>query len=156
MAVDKFDSPFALIVNLDQYAGNYEREFCAYVMGAVGDCDVGREMATLYYEEVSDVCIADMTQPIADDNGCFRPVSIYHDSNDVEAYDSLIIFLEDQPSAEDLTLIAQRAQKFCAERPDWKSYMGERRPLTLKGIKLISNKVVRTQEIISQVYAKSA
>lgn len=156
MSVANFDSPFALIVNLDSYAGNYERQFCAYVTGAVGDCGVGRDMAALFEDDVPDSTLCDRTDSVQDDNGCARPVSIYNDPADEKAYDSLVIFFATQPDKLDLALILERAQKFCDERPDWKSHHGEKTPLTLKSMKLISNKVVRTQEVISQVFTKSS
>jgi hypothetical protein len=49
-----------------------------------------------------------------------------------------------------MKLIVERAKQFCAERPDWKSYLGKMEPLTLKGVKLISNKVERVIKTVKQ------
>ncbi len=157
MAVEKFEAPYALIVNLNQYTGNYGREFCAFVIGAVGECDVGHEMFELYEEDhpygTPFHALSDRTVREPDDTGCRRPVSIYHDTNvDSTAYESLIIFLGTVPEYEELELITARAKQFCEERPDWKSYMGEKKPLTLKGIRLISNKVERVVKDVKKVY----
>lgn len=155
MAVDQFDAPFALIVNLDSYTGNFEREFCAYVTGAYGECEVGKNMAKLFSEEHPGEAIIDIVYHQMDDGGCRRPVSIYHDTTiDVTPYESLIIFFECRPEDHELALIQERARKFCAERPDWKPTR-KRVPYTIKGMRLIENKVVRTQETIWQTDAKS-
>lgn len=153
MAIDTFDCPYALIVNLDAYTGNFERKFCAYVMGAVGECGVGKDMRALFLREspMQYNELADLTQPVPDERGCWRPVSIYDDPSDAEPYNSLVIFLGSQPSDEELEIIVERARKFCAERPDWKESHGPKRVLTLRALKLISNKVVRTQELIKTV-----
>ena len=34
-----------IIIDTDTYAGNFERELCAYVTGIVRDCEVGIEIA---------------------------------------------------------------------------------------------------------------
>jgi hypothetical protein len=148
MSVDKFEAPYGLVFNLDQYTGNYERNFCAFVIGKFGQCGVGEDMAELYEEDhpkgtpfwaLGDRCSAE-----SDDNGCYRPVSIYHDPQvDSSRYESLIIFFDTLPEDDEMAMILERAKRFCAERPDWESYLGERKPLTLKGAYLISNKVER-------------
>ncbi len=150
MSVDKFESKNALVFNFDQYAGNYEREFCGFVIGATGECGVGKDMAHLYEEDHPQgtpfYALSDRTTTEADDSGCWRPVSIYHDPDvdtQMARYHSLIIFLQTIPTDDEIAMIMQRAKRFCAERPDWEDYMGEIQPLTLKGIKLISNKVER-------------
>jgi hypothetical protein len=155
MAVAKFESQHALVFNFDAYAGNYEREFCAYVTGATGECGVGEDMADLYTEDhprdtefwaLSDRCGSE-----PDDNGCWRPTSIYHDKEvDEKPYYSSIIFLATLPTDPEMKLIVARAKQFCAERPDWKSYLGKTEPLTLKGVKLISNKVERVIKTVKQ------
>jgi len=155
MAVEKFESKHALVFNFDAYAGNFEREFCGYVMGAIGECGVGSEMAELYNEDhprdtefwaLSDCCSSE-----GDDNGCYRPASIYHDLEvDEKPYYSSIIFLSTIPTDPEMKVIIERAKGFCATRPDWKAYLGARQLLTLKGVKLISNKVERVIKTVQQ------
>jgi hypothetical protein len=148
-----------LIVNLNQYTGNYEREFCAFVTGATGQCGVGDDMAKLYVEDhpkgTRFCAMSDRTSGQPDDNGCWRPVSICHDDVDAEPYDSLIIFFDTLPEPDELEVITARAKQFCEDRPDWKSYMGpvsEAPKLVLKGIRLISNKVERVIKTVKDVY----
>ncbi len=157
MSATKFEAPYALVFNLNQYVGNYLREFCAFVTGAIGDCEVGERMVELYQEHHpsgTPFCgLSDRTVREPDDGGCRRPVSIYHDVEaDVNPGESLIIFLQTVPDYDELELIVSRAKEFCEERPDWESYMGDRKPLTLKGIRLISNKVERVIKDVKKVY----
>lgn len=39
------------IVDTEKYAGNFERDMCAFMTGIIGECEVGRELAHLYYEQ---------------------------------------------------------------------------------------------------------
>lgn len=34
---------YSFIIDTNSYAGNFEREMCAYLTGQVGDCGVGDE-----------------------------------------------------------------------------------------------------------------
>lgn len=38
-------SCFALVVDTEQFAGNFERELCAYATAQIGDCQVGHDLA---------------------------------------------------------------------------------------------------------------
>lgn len=149
MAVEKFEAPYGLIFNFSEYAGNFEREFCGYVVGAVGQCDVGREMADLFNEDHPEgtkfYAVSDRTVSEPDDRGCYRPVSIYNDPVDDEQYQSLIIFFDTRPDDDELEMFLERAKVFCKEKPHWQSYHGdpEKYPLVLKGMRLITNKVER-------------
>lgn len=69
-----------LIIDTEQYAGNFEREMCAYITGQVGDCEVGSEIA----EENSDqIKYLDwweehiVNERDDSDYGCYRPASIW-------------------------------------------------------------------------------
>jgi len=35
----------SFIIDTNEYAGNFEREMCAYCTGQIGDCGVGEEEA---------------------------------------------------------------------------------------------------------------
>jgi hypothetical protein len=150
MAVYEFGSQYALIVGTNEYTGNFEREFCAYVTGSYGECGVGEELAEEFLEEegAEAESLTCLTCNEMDDRGCARPVSIYDDG---DRYNSLIIFLEDHPNEKEWEIIIRRAKQFCIDRPDWCSWRGEKKPLELKGIRLISNQVVRTQEVLKVV-----
>lgn len=42
---------YGLIIETDSYAGNFEREMCAYVVGHIGDCEVGEDEMNEYLEK---------------------------------------------------------------------------------------------------------
>lgn len=156
MAVEKFEAPYGLVFHFNAYTGNFEREFCAYVIGAVGECNVGHQMASLYEEDhpegTSFYNLSDRTRSEPDDNGCRRPVSIYHDLEvDKEPYNSLIIFFDTLPDEDAFKMIMERAKDFvimkrtkdfAKNRSDWRS-PSQKQPLTLFGATLISNKITR-------------
>lgn len=72
--VNEFKSPFAFIIDTDSYAGNFERELCAYITGHIGDCGVGEVNAARFKDEVGEP-FENVTVE-ADDHGCCRPVTI--------------------------------------------------------------------------------
>lgn len=43
---------YVFVIDTTDYAGNFEREMCAYVTGVVGECEVGSEFAEMYEEEM--------------------------------------------------------------------------------------------------------
>lgn len=67
------------VIDTDLYAGNFEREMCAYITGCIGECEVGEEFAQLYLQETGEKRsqFEDLTEQRPDDNGCRRPTSIY-------------------------------------------------------------------------------
>lgn len=66
------------VIDTDHYAGNFERQMCAYVTGQTGDCGVGAKQVMIFEDEVGDPeKFEDLVGSEADDNGCFRPVKIY-------------------------------------------------------------------------------
>jgi hypothetical protein len=117
MAVDNCSKfKYALIIETDQYAGNFERELCAYATGAVGECEVGEEEAEIFREEVpeefQDLC--DITDHISDDRGCHRPASIWRSSEGYDGYGAVAIFLGQPPKQDELNLISARIRAYPA------------------------------------------
>jgi len=80
MSVDQC-SRFAFVIDTERYAGNFERQMCAYVTGALGECKVGRKERGVFREEVKDHGIKDfMMNNIVrcpDDHGVRRPAYVY-------------------------------------------------------------------------------
>lgn len=146
-----FNSPYAIIINTDAYAGNFERDMCAFVTGSYGECGVGSELAELFHEEEGqDTFLSGITDSVSD-GSCYRPCSMF---NDDDSNQSVIIFLTDQPEPHEWDMIVRRVQKFGAERPDLKDRSWIRpdqiKPLQIKGIRLISNEVVRKQTTLKE------
>jgi len=106
---------FGFIVKTDSYAGNFEREMCAYMTGRIGDCEVGEEyVETLIAEKFYNV------ESLPDDDvGCCRPVTIVVgnpyfeiDMTHDEKCNSLIIYFRDEPSEEQIEIMKKRAYYF--------------------------------------------
>lgn len=77
MSVDNPKSNI-LVIDTENYSGNFEREMCAYITGQVGECGVGEELAELAKEDIKH--LAWWEEHIVnekDDNGCERPASIW-------------------------------------------------------------------------------
>ena len=68
-----------LIIDTEQYSGNFEREMCAFITGQIGECGVGRELADKYSHEIKHLdWWEDNSCHQPDDSGieCMSPVSI--------------------------------------------------------------------------------
>lgn len=85
------------IVDTEQYAGNFERDMCAFMTGMIGECGVGVEEARLFYEQrglveegfdwkgVNLQCsyedfknpFSDFITTRGDEHGCQRPTSLW-------------------------------------------------------------------------------
>lgn len=90
---------YVLLIKTDSYAGNFERELCAYITGCVGECEVGEE----YVDEDITELFSGYIGSQQDDSGCWRPVSIAYDDTE-----SLEIYFHAKPSDELLETIKKR------------------------------------------------
>lgn len=107
---------YELHIETDKYAGNFEREMCAYLTGVLGDCDVGEEEKYLYEEEESHEF---ELRQVPNDNGTRRPVTISGKN-----YNSLTIFLYEPLNDTEIEIIKRRLPIFA-----------EKNKLTIKSIK---------------------
>ena len=73
---DELTAPWLFIIDTEDYAGNFERDLCAYITGRVGECGVGDEEAALFTEETGQEGFENVVEE-SDDHGCHRPASIY-------------------------------------------------------------------------------
>lgn len=67
------------IIDTDSYSGNFERQMCAYITGAVGDCGVGEEEAKVFEKEnqMKFNDFSDYLELEPDEHGTYRPCSIW-------------------------------------------------------------------------------
>lgn len=124
---------WTFVVDLDKYAGNFERELTAFCTGHVGECEVGCECAKLFYSEFSlenspfpggydwSGEEPDNTVPqldwVPDEHGCHRPCSIKRSpAPNATKYNSVAIYFDQKPSDEQMAVIQARANRFFAER----------------------------------------
>lgn len=101
-----------IMIHTDSYAGNFEREMCAYVTGTYGECGVGSEIASSFLDsdELPELMVANKL----DEHGTARPCGIDTNPNDVErGCQSVVIYLYEPPSIEALHTVKRRAEEFC-------------------------------------------
>lgn len=125
---------YLVVIDTNQYSGNFERELTGYVTGVYGECEVGKKEAEIFEEEVEDEALAEelgnIIESRRDDRGCYRPCAIattpyrrnngagVHysvDSDDADgyhAYESVEIYFREEPTKEMLQLIIERAKAF--------------------------------------------
>jgi len=65
------------VIDTDTYAGNFEREMCAYVTGVIGDCGVGDTIVEKLDGNKDIEEIGQFISIEADEHGCWRPCKIY-------------------------------------------------------------------------------
>ena len=131
--MSKSTERFVFVIDTDKYAGNFERETCAYVTGQLGECEVGEDEADLFEQAVSlGVIDANLEKEIenkilqVDDEGIFRPVEVWStEQSRVDEspypYNSVGIFFKQQPSKELIEFMKKRAQEFTTLKKDWDS-----------------------------------
>ena len=101
---------FVLVIRTDSYAGNFEREMCAYMTGECGECGVGDEEARIFQDECPENYeFEDLVTSFPDEHGCHRPATIWGSNcND------MAIFFDSRPTDDQLSLMRDRARKFAA------------------------------------------
>lgn len=107
----------------------------------------------------------------SDDNGCHRPASIWPTPGRVNngsgghfdedklpkekswnnvhwpAYESVAIFFDEIPPKEVIDVMMERALRFASERPDWRSWKGEKKPLKISRIRILEPKLIKPRHI---------
>ena len=160
-------APFLLIIDTDQYAGNFERQltgFCTGVDdGTHGDRE-GEDLADFLednpeYDNTWEHKI--ITNP--DDNGYARVCSIWptpgrlnngtgghYDAAPGEtgwpAYESVVIFLNQPPTAEDMKLFRIRLDDFASDMMQFGRRTGKK--LTIKNIRLVKRETTVVDTLV--------
>lgn len=135
---------YALIIETDQYTGNFERELCAYATGAYGECEVGKQLADIAREAFVELgydeyAISSYTWNVNDDHGCGRPVSIWNGAGNT-GYHDLAIFLEYPFTPAIFELVKSRVEEFAAKsrerakkKIDWRDESADAYRLQCRG-----------------------
>lgn len=122
---------FAIVIKTDSYAGNFEREMCAHLTGHIGDCEVGQK----YVDKTISAEFDEIIGNEADDNGCYRPVTLGCYIKGFTNKD-VVIFLENKPTQKHFDIIKERSKTF--------NYEGEK----IKGIELVQfNNIITRKKI---------
>jgi len=125
---EKQETEYAIVIDTDQYAGNFEREATAYATGCVGECEVGDNMAEDFHSDYSDMDFSEKIRMESDDHGCHRPVQIVE--NEEGICNSFAILFDERPTVEELKFISERAKEY------FKLYWN-------KKVKFLSSKVIQ-------------
>lgn len=147
------------LIDTNKYSGNFERPMCAYVCGHIGDCEVGEEEMKIYLKEKKTPLANVLQKP--DEHGCYRPCAIWPTpgwSNDgmgghkklkkgesmgFPAYQSVAIFFEQKPTANQLKILMERAHAFKQYLKKTKGYY--RQAVNILGFRLITEEIVHTE-----------
>jgi hypothetical protein len=119
MAASFIPAPFAFVIDTDSYAGNFEREMCAFMTGMYGECGVGMAIANEVREQISPTVLEwfdEHVVDVGDDHGCHRPVSIWPAPNG-DGYNSVAIFMNESPPENVLTVLMERARAYKGNKP---------------------------------------
>lgn len=138
--IDLHPPPFGFVVDTEEYAGNFERDMCAWITGLYGDCERGREIANVARLQIPADVLKwgdDFVCQVADDHGCWRPCSIWttpgwvndgrghhaRGEDGYQAYLSVMIFAAQEPPPHVLAVWKERAESFATEAPlgQWSS-----------------------------------
>jgi len=104
---------YILLLDTDQYAGNFERELTAWLTGTIGECGIGGLQAA---QAITELPVADRKWFEAHvisrthSDGCSRPTSIWTDPEG--KYNSVAIFMDEDPPAQILSGMSVRAKSF--------------------------------------------
>jgi hypothetical protein len=135
--VEPYHSCWVVVVATDKYAGNFEREMCAYCTGVVGDCGVGKDLAAEFpHGEWHDRMLQ-----FPDDHGCHRPASIWGGPK----FNDVAMFFAGRPSEREWEIVRSRAKEFAAVHtgPAGKE-------LKILGFKLLKYNVNVTSKVVRE------
>jgi hypothetical protein len=103
---------FVLVIETNKYAGNFEREMCAFVTVQIGECGVGDKIASKVENELPDFYerMDEIIGSQYDDNGCSRPTSGAINKNG--EYNNVEIYFNEMPNDSDMIIIRKRINEF--------------------------------------------
>lgn len=76
----KINRPDYFVIDTDSYAGNFERQLCAYATGQIGECGVGQKEAEIFKVEEDPDFFEDIVvpgEPGDSEYPCWRPIKLY-------------------------------------------------------------------------------
>lgn len=105
-----------VVIDTTAYAGNFERELCAYLTGQIAECYVGEEFLESKESIKHLNWWEENINPQEDTGGSefYRPCTIWKTGNSKD-YKSVAIFVEEFPPQEVMDEAIQRAKAFGAD-----------------------------------------
>jgi hypothetical protein len=113
MAISHAADHTIFILDTDAYA-NFERELTAFLTGVVGECGTGEEQAEIFEREHPDIfeTFQEIVAMLPDENGCYRPTSIWATPEEPSVYNSVAIFFYVDPPSDLITFMLAKVRKF--------------------------------------------
>ncbi len=110
---------FRLVIDTDSYAGNFERDMCAYLTGQVGECTVGSDIVKWFSSDIKHLewwqkNIVKRSNP-DQESKCKRPTTAYWNDKNC-AYNSVAIYVKKIPSEDIFSEFKERISYYCANR----------------------------------------
>lgn len=134
---NRFTTHWAVAIDTDAYAGNFERQMCAHITGLVGDCQVGEEF-------VSECPFGDdVIAHIPDEKGCHRPCAIGRSHGDA-GMNSVLIFFNEEPNKKQRSIVKERSKSFMKT---WESVYAEKKFMELKMTKILGYRLIQYEEV---------
>lgn len=110
-----YDISYQFVIDTNSYAGNFERELCAYCTGYWDNETHGETQANIFKEEVGDPEeIFDNITYAMNEHGMLTPNTIEIEPT-TNKYNSVAIFFDKEPTPKQIETIKQRAEKFSKE-----------------------------------------
>jgi len=161
-----------IVIDTEQYAGNFEREMVAYITGLTGECGVGENTQKMAEAELTDddkKWFDANVHGVSDDHGCNRPAFIVptpgwgndgkgnhakvkEGKEEYPAYLSVGFRVSDWPEIFVLHTIMRRAQKFCEEFTTISRFVEGSKPLTFTRIRFVTEET--TEKTIKEFEGK--
>lgn len=107
-----------LVIDTNSYAGNFERELCAYVTGQYGECGVGKDYAEYFSPQIAHLDWWDshiVSRSEYRHSPCKRPTTIYWNDKTC-SYSSVAIYVNKIPTENIMIEFAERIKEFCNNR----------------------------------------
>jgi hypothetical protein len=125
------EAKYAVVIQTNSYAGNFEREMCAHITGCIGECEVGKE----YVDEEIQKKFEKIVIEEPDDNGCYRPVTLGCYIKGFKNTD-VVIFFDKKPSQAHIDIMKERLKTFNYQKVE------------IKGLQLLTfNKSVTKEKL---------
>jgi hypothetical protein len=107
---------WSFVIATDSYAGNFERDMCAYVTGRIGECGVGTEYQEIFQMECQgyEVDSVELRINPNDSYPVMRPTSMVQieTSDGKRAYNGVQIYFAFEPTYSEIEFMKERAYKF--------------------------------------------
>lgn len=142
---------YYLIIDTNSYAGNFERNFCAFVTGEWGDSGVGAEVSKKYSDGIHNLDwfkenIIHIENPEYPGSESYSPVDIYlSEEPHINKYNSVQIYIEEVPDDLVIAEIIERSKYFVDNYHAVMSSVG-RSDLDIENFKLLSLRILKEED----------